>query len=856
MTMFCALMLAASVRAGEMVLPSYGFADPDPVPRTAADYYPYFRYDSYAVEPEKRRWQTVELESDRMKITIVPEVGGKVWGAYDKKSGIDFIYFNHVAKFRDIAMRGPWSSGGIEFNFGKMGHAPYVSAPVEWHVRTNADGSVSCLVGGTEWLCRSLWQVEVRLVDGEDRFTTHTTWFNASGMRQPYYQWMNAAFHGGGETHYFFPGMNWIGHGGEAHAWPVEDGHDLSVYSQNAIPGYLEDHRAMHVINGDNRYFGVWWPHLAVGALHENRTDEKYGRKIWMWGLSRQGAIWEGLLTDADGPYVELQSGRGLQQPNANFWRTPFKFGVFEPGITDSFVESWRVVRSKDYFSQLDVHNFIKPRPVHMPRDFKWKSAYGLYLKGVQKLREGKYSGFSTAETALKESLGIDPCFILALDTLACLYVSQARFDEARGIVDKALAVDTYDDMANYLAGLLAWEAADYPTARERFGLAAFSPRVRSAALANSARIALAERRWGEARDLAERALEANTKNLDANAVLIVAARKSGDKARALGLAAHYFRMVPVCHQFRYELEKHSGADFADGIRSEFPEKTLVELAIWYERSGLFDEAMALYAMAPKSIEALTRAAHLLYRTGNTNGANATLKTVIQLDIGYDFPFRWESYPAFTWAAELNGHWKFNYMASLFLASRGRDSEANALLDACANAIDDPNALMYRASRREVAEALWDLEKARKISDSWRVGLGLFHAYAKCGDWQAACRTLEGYNKRFPGNPGLELNYARALVKTGAYEKAVAFLEGISILPSELGEKPITIYQDALGVLAERALKADDRLSARQFIKKALSFPETLGVGRQYRLDAVLDRWPRRVADFARTIDN
>jgi hypothetical protein len=28
------------------------------------------------------------------------------------------VLYNNVVKFRDIAMRGPWTSGGIEFNFG------------------------------------------------------------------------------------------------------------------------------------------------------------------------------------------------------------------------------------------------------------------------------------------------------------------------------------------------------------------------------------------------------------------------------------------------------------------------------------------------------------------------------------------------------------------------------------------------------------------------------------------------------------------------------------------------------------------------------------------------------------------
>ena len=104
---------AATVSTGETTLPTYMYSDPDPVPAPKADYYPYFRFDGYEAKSSPRAWKTVKLESDRSAVYITPEVGGKVWGAVDKRTGVDFVYFNHVAKFRDISMRGPWSSGGI-----------------------------------------------------------------------------------------------------------------------------------------------------------------------------------------------------------------------------------------------------------------------------------------------------------------------------------------------------------------------------------------------------------------------------------------------------------------------------------------------------------------------------------------------------------------------------------------------------------------------------------------------------------------------------------------------------------------------------------------------------------------------
>jgi hypothetical protein len=40
------------------------------------------------------------------KLSIFPEIGGKIWGAIEKSTGNEFIYYNSVVKFRDIAMRG------------------------------------------------------------------------------------------------------------------------------------------------------------------------------------------------------------------------------------------------------------------------------------------------------------------------------------------------------------------------------------------------------------------------------------------------------------------------------------------------------------------------------------------------------------------------------------------------------------------------------------------------------------------------------------------------------------------------------------------------------------------------------
>ena len=71
-----------------------------------------------AIRLEDQDWKVVTLANDYIEVYVLPEVGGKVWGAIEKSTGEEFIYRNEVMKFRNIAMRGPWTSGGIEFNFG------------------------------------------------------------------------------------------------------------------------------------------------------------------------------------------------------------------------------------------------------------------------------------------------------------------------------------------------------------------------------------------------------------------------------------------------------------------------------------------------------------------------------------------------------------------------------------------------------------------------------------------------------------------------------------------------------------------------------------------------------------------
>lgn len=321
---------------------TYPFSDPDPVADPSDLFYPYFRFDGFSAKGTDRQWKVVSLENDYIKLTLFPEIGGKIWEAVDKTTGKEFIYNNHVVKFRDIAMRGPWTSGGIEFNFGIIGHAPTSSTPVDYVTRQKPDGSVSCYVSSYELVTRTLWTVEVNLPKDKAYFTTTTTWHNSSSIDQPYYQWMNAGYPAAGNVEFCYPGTNYIGHGGELHSFPLdEQGRDISWYEKNDFG----NSKSYHIVGKYNDFYGAYWHDNDFGSIHHADYDEKLGMKIFLWGLSREGGIWEDLLTDTNGQYIELQSGRMYNQPASNSSLTPYKHTAFGPQATDRWTEYWFPVK-------------------------------------------------------------------------------------------------------------------------------------------------------------------------------------------------------------------------------------------------------------------------------------------------------------------------------------------------------------------------------------------------------------------------------------------------------------------------------------------------------------------------------
>lgn len=354
--LFIVLSAAAAqetlVKEDNESIKTYPFSDPNPVAvlginKKVSPFYPYFMFDGYTDKSVNKQWKVVKLENSFISVSVLPEVGGKVMGAVEKSTGNEFVYLNHVMKFRAIGIRGPWTSGGIEHNFGlDLGHAPWAASPVDYIIKNNEDGSVSCIVGGIDLASRSEWRVNIRLPKDKAYFETECLWYNPTPLHHAHLSWENAAFKATNDLQFYFPGNYHIGHDGLASPWPRDkEGRNLAMYKENNFGGS----KSYHVVGNYRNWFGGYWHDKQFGFGHWAPYSDASGKKLWIWSLAREGAIWENLLTDTDGQYIEAQSGVKLNQAaERSGFHSPFMQLSLRPLYAETKKEYWFPVKNTD----------------------------------------------------------------------------------------------------------------------------------------------------------------------------------------------------------------------------------------------------------------------------------------------------------------------------------------------------------------------------------------------------------------------------------------------------------------------------------------------------------------------------
>ena len=272
--------------------------------------YPYPMLDNLSREKTNRTYRTVVLENECLRITILPELGGKIQEVLDKTTGKPMFYVNHVIKPGLIGQCGAWTSGGVEWNTGPQGHTVGAMQPVDVEILPLAsDGSRSVAIGETEGIYGLKWTVILTLRPGRSFIEECIRIYNPTTTIRPYYFWNCTAMPNTPGFRFIYPMTLGTDHGSEKFFhWPVDHGKDLSRGTN------YQDASSIFAWHCDQDFFGSYDDGEQRGVVAYANHDQVPGKKAWTWGQGGFGKMHQMDLTDTDGPYNEVQTGPLLTQ--------------------------------------------------------------------------------------------------------------------------------------------------------------------------------------------------------------------------------------------------------------------------------------------------------------------------------------------------------------------------------------------------------------------------------------------------------------------------------------------------------------------------------------------------------------
>ncbi|MBK8476003.1 MAG: DUF5107 domain-containing protein [Opitutaceae bacterium] len=370
------------VRREPVVLPTYEPLPPDKNPMflerrvyqgSSGRVYPLPFYNRIAETRTERAWDGVFLENDFIRVLILPELGGRIHLGQDKANGYDFFYRQSAIKPALVGLAGPWVSGGVEFNWPQH-HRPATFMPVATHIEEHADGSMTVWLSDHDPLERMKGMHGICLHPDSACIELKMRAYNRTPHGQTFLWWANVAtrVHEGYQS--FFPpdvtsvadhakratsrfplcegryyGVDYAARGrhgvpaGEVptayvppHCLPAARRHpaiplyapnDLSWYANIPVP-------TSYMCLGSREDFSGGYDFLAqAGLVQVCNHHIAPGKKQWTWGNHAFGYAWDRLLSDGDGPYVELMLGVYTDnQPD---------FSFLQPGETKSWSVFW-----------------------------------------------------------------------------------------------------------------------------------------------------------------------------------------------------------------------------------------------------------------------------------------------------------------------------------------------------------------------------------------------------------------------------------------------------------------------------------------------------------------------------------
>ncbi|MDF2685074.1 MAG: tetratricopeptide 2 repeat protein, partial [Clostridia bacterium] len=202
------------VKVEQWIIPTYPSPEPEEMPMFAE----YRQHQGTSGNPYPNRvvsgvdrehkidkeYDVVRMENQYIRLAIIPELGGRIFEAYDKTTGYDFLYRQHVIKPALIGAYGSWISGGIEFNW-PFHHRPSTFMPVDFFIEHNDDGSAVVWLSEHDPTDRTKGMVGIVLYPDTAFFETRVKLCNRTPVEHSFLWWENGAVRVNKEYQVFFP---------------------------------------------------------------------------------------------------------------------------------------------------------------------------------------------------------------------------------------------------------------------------------------------------------------------------------------------------------------------------------------------------------------------------------------------------------------------------------------------------------------------------------------------------------------------------------------------------------------------------------------------------------------------------
>jgi tetratricopeptide (TPR) repeat protein len=341
-----ALPASSNVRAWEedVVMPSYRLDPPDKNPMfyrgesyqgAQKRIYPYPFQEHVTNHREDETFRFVFLENEFIKVSILPEIGGRLFSALDRTNGYEIFYHQSVIKPALIGMLGAWISGGIEWCVFHH-HRDTTHMPVDYTLVENPDGSATVWFGETERRHRMRWLIGITLHPGQSLIEATVRLFNRTPTPHSMLYWANVAVHSEEDYQIIFPpSVRFVTYHSKIDfaRWPVADGEYRGVDYRGVDLSWWRNHpEPISFFAWDLReeFMGGYDHGRRAGVAHVGNHHIVSGAKLWEWGPGPRGRMWDRILTDTDGPYTELMVGAYSDNQPDYSWIKPYEVRSFQ----------------------------------------------------------------------------------------------------------------------------------------------------------------------------------------------------------------------------------------------------------------------------------------------------------------------------------------------------------------------------------------------------------------------------------------------------------------------------------------------------------------------------------------------